>query len=149
MSKEGLNSILDDLFTGKKEESKTEPEAAPEEKKDETSAAEPETKPEAKSEEEMTDEELALSVSVDLPEPEEEKAKPEAEEKPETVTVLAGDANADGTIDVGDAVLLSRYCAEDSGITLTADGKLNADANGDGSITLDDVNEILRIVAKF
>ena len=82
MSKEGLNSILDDLFTGKKEDPKTEPEAAPDEKKEESPAAEPETKPEAKSEEEMTDEELALSVSVDFPEPEEEKANPEAEEKP-------------------------------------------------------------------
>ena len=29
MSKEGLNSILDDLFTGKKEDPKTDPEAPP------------------------------------------------------------------------------------------------------------------------
>jgi hypothetical protein len=72
-----------------------------------------------------------------------------SEAKPAAVASLVGDANADGAIDVGDAVLLSRYCAEDTVITLTADGKLNADASGDGSITLDDVNEILRIVAKF
>ena len=83
MSKEGLNSILDDLFTGKKGEPETKPDETPEEKKDETPAAEPETKPEAKSEEEMTDEELALSVSVDLPEPSEEEKKPGAEKDSE------------------------------------------------------------------
>lgn len=71
------------------------------------------------------------------------------EPKPAPVAALAGDVNGDGKVDVSDSVLLARYCAEDDGITLTADGKLNADANGDGSITLDDVTEILRIVAKL
>lgn len=83
MSKEGLNSILDDLFTGKKEEQETTPEDPAEEKKDPAENAGAETKPEPKSEEEMTDEELALSVSVELPEPSEEEKKPEAEKDPE------------------------------------------------------------------
>ena len=72
-----------------------------------------------------------------------------SEAKPAAIAPLAGDANADGTIDVSDAVLLARYCAEDTAITLTADGKFNADANGDGSITLDDVTAIQRTIAKF
>lgn len=69
--------------------------------------------------------------------------------KPLPLAALVGDVDGSGKVDVSDSVLLARYCAEDDGITLTADGKLNADANGDGSITLDDVTEILRIVAKL
>lgn len=72
-----------------------------------------------------------------------------SEAKPVLIAPLAGEVNGDGTIDVADAVMLSRYCAEDTAIALTAEGKINADVNGDGSITLDDVTAIQCIIAKL
>jgi len=60
-----LDSILDGLYKGTEDNGGQNP---PEEKKDEQGAPEESQKaPESKPEEEMTDEELALSVSVDLP----------------------------------------------------------------------------------
>lgn len=61
----------------------------------------------------------------------------------------AGDVNLDCAVDVSDAVLLARYCAEDAKAELTASGKQNADVTGDGDITQEDVTEILRIIAKI
>lgn len=62
---------------------------------------------------------------------------------------IAGDVSLDGSVDVADAVLLARFCAEDAAVTITETGQKNADANADGSITIEDVTAILRIVAKL
>lgn len=62
---------------------------------------------------------------------------------------VAGDVNISSDVDVSDAVMLARFCTEDTEITLTDLGKANADVNGDGSITPDDVTAILRIIAKL
>ena len=71
-----------------------------------------------------------------------------------TVAVVAernhpGDVNLDNTIDVSDAVLLARFCTEDSKAVITDQGKQNADVNGSGKIDLDDVTAILRKIAKL
>lgn len=60
-----------------------------------------------------------------------------------------GDVNNDKSVDVSDAVLLARFCAEDPGASLTSNGLKAADTNCDGGITLDDVNAILKLIAKM
>ena len=62
---------------------------------------------------------------------------------------IAGDVTLDCSIDVSDAVLLARFCTEDSKAVITEQGKQNADVNEDGNIALDDVTAILRKVAKL
>ena len=69
--------------------------------------------------------------------------------KPAAIAKGSGDADCSGTVDVTDSVLLARYCSEDQDAVLTAEGKANADANGDGTLTMDDVSEILQIIAKL
>lgn len=60
-----------------------------------------------------------------------------------------GDVDCSGRVDVGDAVLLARFLAEDTEIVLTDSGKANADANGDGTRTTDDVTVILKAIARL
>ncbi|HAG14284.1 MAG TPA: hypothetical protein DCG49_10560 [Ruminococcus sp.] len=60
-----------------------------------------------------------------------------------------GDVTEDGAVDVADAVLLARFCAEDSTAVITDQGKQNADVNHDGNIELDDVTATLRKIAKL
>ena len=68
----------------------------------------------------------------------------------QSVTVQKmGDVNMDGTVDVCDAVLLSRFCAEDSEAVITDEGKALADVNGDGNIDLNDTTAILQKIAKL
>lgn len=59
-----------------------------------------------------------------------------------------GDANTDGAVDVADAVLTARFTVEDREAVITDHGMLNADLNGDGSITADDTGLILKKIAK-
>lgn len=75
-------------------------------------------------------------------------AEKATEPKPAAIANGSGDADCSGTVDVTDSVLLARYCSEDQDAVLTAEGKANADANGDGALTMDDVSEILQIIAK-
>ncbi|MBQ5339986.1 MAG: leucine-rich repeat protein [Oscillospiraceae bacterium] len=60
-----------------------------------------------------------------------------------------GDVNTDGTVDVSDAVLLARFCAEDTAAVMTKEGLNAADCNADNLITNEDVIFILRIIAKL
>ena len=62
---------------------------------------------------------------------------------------ISGDVTLDCAVDVSDAVLLARFCAEDSEAVITAQGKQNADLNYDSNITGDDVIAILRKIAKL
>lgn len=62
---------------------------------------------------------------------------------------IAGDVNLDCDIDVADAVLTARFCAEDAEAVITDQGQSNADCNGDGGITQDDVVQILKKIAKL
>ena len=59
-----------------------------------------------------------------------------------------GDANADGSVDVADAVLVARFAAEDREAVITDRGRLNADISGDGNVTTDDTELILKKIAK-
>ena len=61
---------------------------------------------------------------------------------------VAGDANLDCSVDVSDAVLAARFAAEDREAVITDQGKENADVNGDGSVTADDTELILKKIAK-
>ncbi|MBQ5339602.1 MAG: S8 family serine peptidase [Oscillospiraceae bacterium] len=60
-----------------------------------------------------------------------------------------GDFNCDGTVDVSDAVMLARFCAEDPNVNITSVGWRFADVNHDGLRNPDDVIGILRIIAKL
>jgi hypothetical protein len=62
---------------------------------------------------------------------------------------VAGDVTLDCAVDVSDAVLLARFCTEDSTAVITDRGKQNADVNGSGNVDLDDVTAILRKIAKL
>ena len=69
--------------------------------------------------------------------------------KPAASARLAGDADCSGTVDVSDAVLTARFVAEDAGAKITDAGLQNADADGDGAVTMDDITAIQRIIAKL
>lgn len=60
-----------------------------------------------------------------------------------------GDVDCSKAVDVSDAVLLSRLIAEDATVTVSAQGKINADCNDDGATDSKDVVAILRHIAKI
>ncbi|MBR5363536.1 MAG: leucine-rich repeat protein [Oscillospiraceae bacterium] len=60
-----------------------------------------------------------------------------------------GDVNGDGSIDVTDAILLARFCAEDPTVRITSEGMRAADADRSGNISLEDVVTILKIIVKL
>ena len=62
--------------------------------------------------------------------------------------VLYGDANCDTDVDVKDAVLLARYIGNDSP-AITAQGLRNAELTGDDKLTVDDLTQLLLLVAKL
>ena len=60
---------------------------------------------------------------------------------------INGDINLDGKVTVADAIMLSRYVAEDTTVSITAEGLAAADLNSDGLTTADDVIVLLRSLA--
>ena len=60
----------------------------------------------------------------------------------------SGDVNCDNKISISDAVLLSRYVNEDA-VTISPLGLANAELNSDRQLTMDDVNLILRKIARL
>lgn len=66
-----------------------------------------------------------------------------------TVTAtLLGDANCDGKVSIADAVLVSRFANEDK-VSITTEGRANADVDKDGAYTLDDATAIIKIIARL
>lgn len=63
------------------------------------------------------------------------------------VTAHRGDVNCDGYVKVDDVILLNRYLAEDTTITITAQGLYNADMNEDTYVNTDDPTAILKYLA--
>ena len=59
----------------------------------------------------------------------------------------SGDVDENGRVEIADAILLARWMAEDTDITVTAQGLLNADLTGDGQVTTDDSAKLLRNLA--
>ena len=60
-----------------------------------------------------------------------------------------GDVNVDNAVDISDVIMLARYAAEDTTVSVTKQGLANADLNEDGKFTSADVTKILRIIAKL
>ena len=96
----------------------------------------------------------ALPVSTETKPAETTKASGTTTASGSTVTTTAGnaahkkgDANADNTVTVADAVLMARIGAEDTGATITEQGKANADINGDSKIDSDDLVAVLKYLA--
>ncbi|MBQ5334899.1 MAG: glycoside hydrolase family 9 protein [Oscillospiraceae bacterium] len=63
-------------------------------------------------------------------------------------TPLYGDVDCSGDVKIADAVLLARYVAEDQ-VTVTTQGKLNADcfADGKGALDSNDLSSLLKFLA--
>ena len=61
---------------------------------------------------------------------------------------LWGDVDCNGEVKIADAILLARYVAEDK-VTVTKQGKINADCydDGTGKLTADDTGSILKYLA--
>ena len=68
------------------------------------------------------------------------------EYQPEVSTVK-GDANCDYQVDVSDAVLIARFCAEDKNAEITQQGKKNADVNHNSNVDTEDTIVILKYIA--
>ena len=61
--------------------------------------------------------------------------------------ILKGDVDVNGSVNVSDAVLLNRYIAEDSAVTVSEQGLLNADMGGAVGVTAEDAAILLRMLA--
>ncbi len=73
---------------------------------------------------------------------------PTTTETPVVGATLLGDADCNGVVMVADAVLISRYISEDATVTLTEQGKQNADMDGDSRIQVNDTNLLLQLLAQ-
>lgn len=80
--------------------------------------------------------ELWVDFNADLPMPEETER-------------LLGDVDCNGAVGIADAIMLSRYIAEDPICKVTQQGLLNGDMDEDGYHTSVDVTKILRKIAKL
>ncbi|MBQ3940283.1 MAG: glycoside hydrolase [Oscillospiraceae bacterium] len=60
--------------------------------------------------------------------------------------LLPGDVDTNGAVQIADAVLLARYLAEDQ-VTVTAEGKVNAELDGNEELTTDDLGRLLMMLA--
>ena len=65
-----------------------------------------------------------------------------------TVTLSTGDATLSGEINIADAVLLARYLAEDSEVSLAPLGKTLCDLDRDSELTSSDLSALLRQLAR-
>lgn len=61
---------------------------------------------------------------------------------------ISGDANLDCAVDVSDAVLVSRFAAEDRTAVITDQGRANADVTHDGNVDAQDAEKLLQYIAK-
>ena len=59
----------------------------------------------------------------------------------------SGDVDENGSVQIADAILLARWIAEDTDITVTAQGRANADMNGDDKVDSDDAASLLSWLA--
>ncbi len=58
-----------------------------------------------------------------------------------------GDINTDGKMTISDAIMLSRYVAEDTTVPITDAGIAVADLNADGDVNADDTTVLLKMLA--
>ena len=64
-------------------------------------------------------------------------------------TLLRGDVDENGTVNIADAVLLTRFLAEDREITVGAAGKRSAELDGKDGLTADDGAVLLQMLANL
>ena len=62
------------------------------------------------------------------------------------ITALRGDVDCSGQVAIADAVLLARYIAEDT-VTVTAQGLINAELDGESGLTSGDLSVLLQGIA--
>lgn len=62
---------------------------------------------------------------------------------------LYGDMSCDGVFDVSDAVLLARFIVQDKTAKVTDLGISNADVDGDGAVTTDDISRMLEKIGRM
>ncbi|MBR3679745.1 MAG: cellulase family glycosylhydrolase [Oscillospiraceae bacterium] len=67
----------------------------------------------------------------------------------EGTKIHPGDADLSGEVDISDVILVSRIAAEDTSVSLTAQGALNADVDGKTGISAADAAKILKFIAKL
>ena len=117
----------------------------------ETTVTEPETTTESTTTvTEPTAAETTVTETAAVPETSAETTtETTAAETEAPVSVLRGDVNANGIVDVSDAVLLARLVAEDQSVRISTQGLLNADSNSDGMRDHNDVLWILRFIARL
>ncbi len=60
---------------------------------------------------------------------------------------LRGDVDVSGDVNIADAVMLARFLAEDSEVTVSAQGKRNAQLTGDENIDSDDLTRLMEYLA--
>ena len=78
-----------------------------------------------------------------------ETTDPTTSSEEQKYNLKIGDTDCNGRIQIADAVMLARYCAEDADLNITAEGKLNAncyDPSND-ALTLEDVAALLSYLA--
>ncbi len=68
---------------------------------------------------------------------------------PSRAASLRGDTDCSGVVNIADAVLLARFCAEDALITVTAQGKQNSDLDGDAQVGAPDLAILLELLANL
>lgn len=61
--------------------------------------------------------------------------------------VRRGDVDCDGEVRITDVILLNRWIAEDDAVSVSAQGALNAEMDGDHTLTLADAIQILKVIA--
>ena len=61
--------------------------------------------------------------------------------------MVYGDIDCNNSIDISDVVLLARYVAEDTTITISAQGVLNADCDKNNVVDSSDITAICRYLA--
>ena len=70
-----------------------------------------------------------------------------ADPQPVIDTGLRGDVDVSGNVNIADAVMLARFNAEDADVTVTAQGKANAELTDDGNVNNDDLSRLLEYLA--
>ncbi|CDF01655.1 putative cellulosomal scaffoldin protein [Ruminococcus sp. CAG:624] len=68
---------------------------------------------------------------------------------PSTGTVLYGDTNCDGKVNIADVVILNKYLTNPEKYPLTAQGAINAEVDLDDKLTTNDSYCIIRSVVKL
>lgn len=66
-----------------------------------------------------------------------------------TGTVLYGDSNVDGKVNIADVVCLNQYLVDNAKYDLSAQGKINAEVNLDGKLTAADSTSIIKSLVKL